>query len=733
MAGADAASLVFVEGLVSPVTGYGLLSDEDRQCISSNGSLRDTLDFEDLMGGFAGNFTGSDLQGVSLLGLALNGSSAKETVSSGWVGEAANPGPGGSQVTKRQRQEKFLLEGLQALFSRLEDLDQDEQEEEPWQTQRRRRPKGGNSATIRQLQQLIVDCQSHGAQGIIGKLRGILNGSGGRAGLGLLPRLVALLMLEMSLQAHIALVVCLLWCVLTFQLLFRRAGATSGYSSTLESGDRPVLRHSQGLFPSQACDQVLQASGERGVFFSAVRNKNAPAPSGVRWLPRDDKVTAEVYLQTAQKQAAAAAAPLAFRRGGRASLGIGGEGTTTTVAESSSLRLRWAAKSVPRHWSPTQFRRMLDAQAWRVVADLQPPARPGGVWTFAAARPEGRSEDCFVLSLEGKSIVIVPWKRVSKGWASLSGTRKAQEAGDAAALGEAAGTTDIDAGAGVDDDGDATGDEHMEGQGAKRPAQAPAQEQHRQAPKARWPNRRLVRGKVRTEFLCGITAAMVATAAFDVWRSLRRFATGWTLLRPRRRQKSWLRVFAEKLHFWMDGRKGWREAWSQDPGATALTEGGEVATTPHDYLASVLRRTKWTDHYLVYAASRVLECDVIVWKHMAGQWKFMSRVAPPTSVKGRPICLYLMDEHFTTLAHDADIPSTWSELARTAEGEYIPYHGGGKRKQADVEEASVCSSSLSHWLRPVRLGGLTALAREDAASSLYGDSGQERVTPGPRR
>ena len=68
--------------------------------------------------------------------------------------------------------------------------------------------------------------------------------------------------------------------------------------------------------PSQACDQVLQASGERGVFFSAVRDKNTPAPSGVRWLPRDDKVTAEVYLQTAQKQAAVAAAPLAFRRGG---------------------------------------------------------------------------------------------------------------------------------------------------------------------------------------------------------------------------------------------------------------------------------------------------------------------------------------------------------------------------------------------------------------------------------
>ena len=458
--------------------------------------------------------------------------------------------------------------------------------------------------------------------------------------------------------------------------------------------------------PSQACDQVLQASGERGVFFSAVRDKNTPAPSGVRWLPRDDKVTAEVYLQTAQKQAAVAAAPLAFRRGGRASLGIVGEGTT--VAESSSLRLRWAAKSVPRHWSPTQFRRMLDAQAWRVVADLQPPARPGGVWTFAAARPEGRSEDCFVLGLEGKSIVIVPWKRsppkpevaplrVSKGWASLSGTRKAQEDGDAAALGEAAGIMDIDAGAGADDDGEATGDEHMEGQGAKRPAQAPAQEQHRQAPKARMAKPEIGQGQgphgvpLRDHGSNGGDCGLRCLAVTQALRN------GMDAAHAAEKAEKLAQSLRVKLHFWMDGHKGWREAWSQDPEATALTEGGEVATTPQDYLASVL-------------------CDVIVWKHMAGQWKFMSRVAPPTSAKGKPICLFLMDGHFTTLAHDADVPSSWSELARTAEGEYIPYHGGGKRKQADVEEASVCSSSLSHRLRPVRLGGQAAAEASSEAT-----------------
>ena len=44
--------------------------------------------------------------------------------------------------------------------------------------------------------------------------------------------------LKVIASTHSITCLCLLWCVLTFQLLFRRAGATSGYSSMLESGDR---------------------------------------------------------------------------------------------------------------------------------------------------------------------------------------------------------------------------------------------------------------------------------------------------------------------------------------------------------------------------------------------------------------------------------------------------------------------------------------------------------------
>ena len=64
---------------------------------------------------------------------------------------------------------------------------------------------------------------------------------------------------------------------------------------------------------------------------------------------------------------------------------------------------------------------------------------------------------------------------------------QSREDGDAAAVGEAAGAPDMDI--------DGGSDERMEGHGAKRPAQAPAQGQHRQAPKARTAKPETVQGQ----------------------------------------------------------------------------------------------------------------------------------------------------------------------------------------------------------------------------------------------
>ena len=161
--------------------------------------------------------------------------------------------------------------------------------------------------------------------------------------------------------------------------------------------------------PSQTAE-VLALSGERGVFFALGRPKAGTPAQSVRWLPRDDKVKPGTYLQTAKKHAEAASTSLTFRRGGRASLGLVGVAVPETAAE--GLRKRWAARQVPKHWTPAQFQRMLELHQWRVPKDIQPPARPGGVWTFAAVRPESCKEDCFILALEeGRPLTIAPWKK----------------------------------------------------------------------------------------------------------------------------------------------------------------------------------------------------------------------------------------------------------------------------------------------------------------------------------
>ena len=129
---------------------------------------------------------------------------------------------------------------------------------------------------------------------------------------------------------------------------------------------------------------------------------------------------------------------LAFRRGGRASLGLVGAAAPTPDGE--CVQRRWVAKQVPKHWNPSQFQGMLESNKWRIIKDVQPPARPGGVWTFSAARPESCKEDCFVLSIfDSKPLVITPWKKVlpkpeftplraAHAWGAFEGERQPQSA-----------------------------------------------------------------------------------------------------------------------------------------------------------------------------------------------------------------------------------------------------------------------------------------------------------------
>eukprot|EP00439_Symbiodinium_sp_Y106_P038102 s4414_g4.t1 len=137
---------------------------------------------------------------------------------------------------------------------------------------------------------------------------------------------------------------------------------------------------------------------------------------------------------------------------------------------------------------------MAGADAASLVVYTEGLVSPAGC---SADRPEGPSEDCFVLGLEGKPIVIVPWKKSlpkpevdaegCQGLGSAFWHSQSREDGDAAAVGEAAGAPDMDI--------DGGSDERMEGHGAKRPAQAPAQGQHRQAPKARTAKPETVQGQ----------------------------------------------------------------------------------------------------------------------------------------------------------------------------------------------------------------------------------------------
>ena len=174
-----------------------------------------------------------------------------------------------------------------------------------------------------------------------------------------------------------------------------------------------------------------------------------------------------------------------------------------------------------------------------------------------------------------------------------------------------------------------------------------------------------------------------------------------------------------KVHLWLQENKGWRDAWSADPDSTESTEGGPCPNSAAGYLDSVARPTKWVDHYMCMAASRVLLCDIVVWKFVANQWKFMARIQPPSASKGPPVCLFLRHGHFTTLPSGVKMPPSWKDFEPTADEVVVSFHGGGRkgcRSTKSCEPADDSrSSNLSAWLRPVKRDRLVP---EDAPGSF---------------
>ncbi|CAE7226261.1 unnamed protein product, partial [Symbiodinium sp. CCMP2456] len=139
--------------------------------------------------------------------------------------------------------------------------------------------------------------------------------------------------------------------------------------------------------PEAKSQLVLNNSGCKGVFVKRVDGHLDPAQRApVKWLAVE-KMKAPAYFALARREADKAKA---------------------------STKRRWAARGVPSSWCPAQMQQLLTSQNWRVISDIQAPARPKGIWTFSAAPPQGQSSGQWFLKCGDQgTIEISPWRKSS--------------------------------------------------------------------------------------------------------------------------------------------------------------------------------------------------------------------------------------------------------------------------------------------------------------------------------
>lgn len=156
---------------------------------------------------------------------------------------------------------------------------------------------------------------------------------------------------------------------------------------------------------SKIADSLLCGSGYRSCFFAKLDKIEARDP--VKWIQRNEKSSPAQYLAEVRILAKERKAGIALRKGTKSNLGLIGLKNEDKGEE--ALRKRWVARSVP-DWAPCQFTNVLQTGGWRLIEEVQPPNKKGGVWIFKGVPPPSSPPQGVVLALEtGKQVFICPW------------------------------------------------------------------------------------------------------------------------------------------------------------------------------------------------------------------------------------------------------------------------------------------------------------------------------------
>ena len=463
--------------------------------------------------------------------------------------------------------------------------------------------------------------------------------------------------------------------------------------------------------PDSVSENPMTKSGWKAGFFQPVNLPGQPEPSNILWIPNTNKNPAE-YLRDARKQAREKQVGLALRRGGNSNLGL--LGCKSTNEAEQMQRRRWVAKMVPHTWTPAQFQTVLEKAGWRVLAEVTPPQRRGGVWTFRGAQPES-GKTCFMLDVsQEKNIVIVPWLPKFKkpattpvwtgkqGWITTSEPQSTQEISDDEGDKSGPAPTQLDTATQNSQE-----DVDMETGGGVKRGQLTSPSKPEKGG--------LLKKKLKTD-LNGTSFKGKGDHADGLrgphgqrlWDLSGTGDCGFRCLSAHaalRNGKSEQDISSKidklalslrtKVQVWLKGNNSWRNSWYHDSDTTEETEGGVPAKQASDYVETVGRASKWMDSWCAMAASEILLTDVMVFKYVRGEWKFLQRFKPAKKTAKDPMVLCLKNGHFLTLPPKAEFPQQWKGLGLEDDLNFSfqSFLGGVYSKKS-------CSSLSSSWLAP---------------------------------
>ena len=408
--------------------------------------------------------------------------------------------------------------------------------------------------------------------------------------------------------------------------------------STKYGGEELVL---EGFLKidQDAIFDTLRRSGSKGIFLSQV-NKDNPNPPKVAWVPKVENESDLQYLARIQQVGFSKSAPLRFRIGGGASLGLIGE----DAPEGSRPKV-WQVAGVPSKWNSQDLQRCLEAADFQDTTVLRRTSARAPWLVLTKVKKEFQDSQVFGVENHGICLTLSkppPKKSVLSKKTVAAGSWSDQGPSTVAPL----------------PDLDVSGDQAIVSNSGPVTKRAKVDD---------CPYEIVDCGGQGNCGWNSLGVAMALQRGVSLETAQSDIATTTKTLRSD--------IYTHLKRHEAD----YRHLWVPNPEETTTTAGGPVPDSFESWCESILRDGQWLCGLTLDAISRRCGVKIVVVEERADGSAFPFVFGPSKSRKP-PVILYLRNEHFQLVKKrdGHSIPQDWEKATNSNDSARLRLRGAGK-------------------------------------------------------